>query len=82
MFDGYTNKYYSFNTTVWKALNELPIPINTKIKIQWIPGNKVLWCPKGLDVITSLSGFQQHIDGREWHSFLQFGSHGSHVKIG
>jgi len=22
VFDGYTNKYYSFNTTIWKALKK------------------------------------------------------------
>jgi hypothetical protein len=36
---------------IWRptlTVTELPIPITTKIKIQWIPGNKVLWCCKGL----------------------------------
>jgi len=34
----------------WPTLTatELLLPITTKIKLQWIPGNKVLWCPKGL----------------------------------
>jgi hypothetical protein len=67
------------------ALRYWSVDVSTLMKLQWIPGNKILWCHKWLAQNYFVAGMAQWLrfkSHRQSHFCVQVQSHASHVNIG